>query len=149
MSSITGELLASLFIPMSKQSLNSSELRFAFINLLEEIRRKNKSLKEKDIAEVLKVKRQTLWLYRKGRATPGGEVIKRACDHWKVKLTIKGFEFPGTAFETRKKASQEDLPRQEDLFDALVELTSRNLEAKVVRRVGDSFYLQIRIKDAG
>jgi hypothetical protein len=28
-------------------------------------------------------------------------------------------------------------------------LTSRNLEAKVVGKVGDSFYLQIRIKEAG
>jgi len=69
------------------------------------------------------------------RATPGGEVIKRACDHWNVKLTVNGFEFSGPAFETRKKPPPETL-------------TDQNLEAKVVGKVGASFYLQIRIKDA-
>ncbi len=133
---------------MSKRPPNDTALRFAFIRLLSDVRQRNEGLKEKEIAEVLQVKRQTLWLYTKGRATPGGEVIKRACDHWKVKLTVKGFEFSGAAFETKKKAPQEALPPQPGLFDLLGTLTSRNLEAKVVGRVGDSFYLQIRIKEA-
>jgi hypothetical protein len=82
------------------------------------------------------------------RATPGGEVIKRACDHWNVKLTVNGFEFSGPAFETRKKPPPETLPTQQRLFDLLGTLTDQNLEAKVVGKVGASFYLQIRIKDA-
>ena len=134
---------------MSKRPPKDPALRYAFIRLLSEIRRKDARLKEEEIAEVLKVRRQTLWLYTKGRATPGGEVIKRACDHWKVKLTVKGFEFSGTAFETQKKAPPEVLPAQQTLFDVLGMLTSRNLEAKVVGKVGDSFCLQIRIREAG
>lgn len=133
---------------MSKRSPNDTALRIAFIRLLSEIRERNKGIKKKEIAEKLQIKRQTLWLYAKGRATPGGEVIKRACDHWKLKLTVKGFEFSGEAFETRKKTSPETLPAQQSLFDVLGTLTNRNLEAKVVGKVGDSFYLQIRIKDA-
>jgi len=134
---------------MSKRPPNNTALRYAFIKLLSDVRQRNHRLKEAEIADVLQVKRQTLWLYSKGRATPGGEVIKRACDHWKVKLTVSGFEFSGSAFETKKKAPQEALPAQQDLFDMLGTLTSRNLEAKVVGKVGDSFYLQIRIKEAG
>jgi transcriptional regulator with XRE-family HTH domain len=133
---------------MSKRPPNDTALRYAFIRLLSEVRQKDQRLKEKEIADVLQVKRQTLWLYTKGRATPGGEVIKRACDHWKLKLTVKGFEFTGSAFDTKKKAPQEGLPVQRDLFEVLGTLTSRNLEAKVVGKVGDSFYLQIRIKEA-
>jgi transcriptional regulator with XRE-family HTH domain len=133
---------------MSKRPPKDAALRYAFIRLLSEIRQKNQRLTEKEIAEVLQVKRQTLWLYTKGRVTPGGEVIKRACDHWRVKLTVKGFEFPGSAFETNKRASQEALPVQPVLFDILGTLTSKNLEAKVVGKVGDSFYFQIRIRDA-
>jgi hypothetical protein len=134
---------------MSKRPPKDTALRYAFIRLLSEIKRKDERIKEKDIAQVLQVKRQTLWLYTKGRATPGGEVIKRACDHWKVKLTVKGFEFSGSAFETKKATPQEAPPVQQTLFDLLGTLTSRNLEAKVVGKVGDSFYLHIRIKEAG
>jgi len=133
---------------MSKRPPNDTALRYAFIRLLSEVRQKNDHLRERDIADVLQVKRQTLWLYTKGRATPGGEVIKRACDHWNVKLTVRGFEFPGAAFETKKKAPQEMLPPQAGLFDLLGTLTSRNLEAKVVGRVDDCFLLQIRIREA-
>ncbi len=133
---------------MSKHPLKDTALRCAFIRLLSEIRRRDERLKEKEIAKVLQVKRQTLWLYTKGRATPGGEVIKRACDHWKVKLSIKGFEFSGSAFETAKKAPPESLPSQQMMFDVLGTLTNKNLEAKVVGKVGDSFYLQIRIREA-
>jgi transcriptional regulator with XRE-family HTH domain len=134
---------------LSKTSSKDSALRVAFVRLLSEAREKDKNLNKKRIAEILQVKRQTLWLYTKGRTTPGGEVIKRACDHWKVKLTVKGFEFSGSAFETKKKAPQDSLPTQQTLFDMLGMLTNRNLEAKVVGKVGDSFYLQIRIKEAG
>lgn len=133
---------------MPKNRPKDTALRLAFIKLLSEIREKDKRLNKTKIAEVLQIKRQTLWLYTKGRATPGGEVIKRACDHWKVKLTVKGFEFSGAAFETRKKTPPEGLPTQPSLFDVLGTLTNRNLEAKVVGKVGDSFYLEIRIKNA-
>ena len=134
---------------MSKNPPNDTALRLAFIRLLAEVREKDKKLKKGEIAKILRVKRQTLWLYTKGRATPGGEVIKRACDHWKVKLAVKGFEFPASAFETKKKGPAEVLPVQQTLFDLLGTLTNRNLEAKVVGKVGDSFFLQIRIKEAG
>jgi hypothetical protein len=133
---------------LSKNGPKDTALRLAFIKLLSEIRERDKTLNKAKIAEILQIRRQTLWLYSKGQTTPGGEVIKRACDHWKVRLTVKGFEFSGSAFETRKKAPPEGLPIQRNLFDVLGTLTNQNLEAKVVGKVGDSFYLQIRIKNA-
>jgi len=133
---------------MSKRRPKDMALRDAFVRLLSEVRQRDKNLTVKKITEVLHVKRQTLWLYERKRVTPGGEVIKRACDYWKAKLTVKGFEFSGSAFETTPRVPRESLPTQRSLFDLLETLTSRNLEAKIVGRVGDSFCLQIRIREA-
>jgi hypothetical protein len=48
----------------------------------------------------------------------------------------------------QKRTPQEELPTQQQLLDVLGTLTNRNLEAKVVGKVGDSFCPQIRIREA-
>ena len=99
-------------------------------------------------AEKLGISRQMLRLYLKEMATPGGEVIKRACDEWKLSLSIKGFEFSAGDFVEAKSPKNENEPAQLGLFDLLAKLQDDQLEAQIVGREGDSFYLRVRIKIA-
>jgi hypothetical protein len=100
-------------------------------------------------AEKLGVSRQMLRLYLKELATPGGEVIKKACDEWGLSLSIKGFNFSGDAFASEAKPRKRTKePPQPSLLDLLEKLNKDQLEAQIVGREGDSFYLKLRIKVA-
>lgn len=101
----------------------------------------------KSVAAKLGISRQMLQLYLNRKATPGGEVIKKACDEWQLTLSIKGFEFPGEAFASMPKARRQKLMSNEPgLFDLLDRLNKDQLEAEIVGREGDSYYLRLRIK---
>src|SRR5260370_7969964 len=56
-------------------------------------------------AEMLGVKRQTMWLYLNRRATPGGDVLRKACQLWGISISRKGVEFSLGAFGPEQKAS--------------------------------------------
>jgi len=102
---------------------------------------------KKKAAAVLGVTTQMLRLYLKGKATPGGEVIRRACDEWNLTLSIRGFEFSRDAFgPTQKRRATRNKAIQFSLLDLLEKLRNDQLEAKIVGREGDSFYLELRIK---
>jgi transcriptional regulator with XRE-family HTH domain len=105
-----------------------------------------KDLSKNDAAAKLGISRQMLRLYLKGLATPGGEVIKKACDEWKLSLSIKGFQFSSEDFAKPKSGRSLDEPPQMSLLDLLMKLQNDQLEAEVVGREGDSFYLRLRIK---
>ena len=130
---------------MSKRKHSNTEaLRAEFaLQLATAIKGINKSL----AAKKLGVSRQMLRLYLNEMATPGGEVIKRACDEWRLSLSIKGFQFSGEAFAAdRKPHKREDHLPQLSLLDLLEKLQNDQLEAQIVGREGDSFYLKLRIK---
>jgi len=130
-------------MPKRKHS-NTDELRAEFARQLSNA---IKGTSRKLAAEKLGISRQMLRLYLKGLATPGGEVIKKACDEWRLSLSIKGFQFTGDAFasEVKARGRQEKLP-EPSLFDLLDKLEKNQIEAEVVGREGDSFYLRFRIK---
>lgn len=129
-----------------KRHSNTDALRKEFARQLSAA---TKNLSKKAVAQKLDISRQMLHLYLKGRATPGGEVIKKACDQWNLTLSIKGFEFTGGSFSIDGAAekTQPESP-QPTLFDLLGTLNSDQLEAEIVGREGDSFYLRLRIKAA-
>ena len=130
-------------MPKRKHS-NTDELRAEFARQLTNA---IKGISRKLAADKLGISRQMLRLYLKGMATPGGEVIKKACDEWRLSLSIKGFQFTGDAFasEVKPRGRQEKLP-EPSLFDLLDKLEKNQIEAEVVGREGDSFYLRFRIK---
>jgi transcriptional regulator with XRE-family HTH domain len=98
-------------------------------------------------ADKLGISRQMLRLYLKGLSTPGGEVIQKACDEWHLSLSIKGFDFTGEAFVSEAKPRVREARLVEpSLFDLLDKLQKNQIEAEVVGREGDSFYLRFRIK---
>jgi transcriptional regulator with XRE-family HTH domain len=132
-------------MPKKKHS-NTDELRVEFARKLSAA---TKDISRKLAADKLGISRQMLRLYLKGAATPGGEVIKKACDEWNLSLSIKGFLFTGDAFaqDTKTRERQEELP-EPGLFDLLDKLSKNQIEAEVVGREGDSYYLRFRIKMA-
>jgi transcriptional regulator with XRE-family HTH domain len=129
-----------------KKHSNTDELRAEFAGKLSDAIR---GISKKLAAEKLGISRQMLRLYLKGDATPGGEVIKKACDEWKLSLSIKGFQFSAEDFTGGSKHSKRSSESpQLSLLDLLMKLQNDQLEAEVVGREGDSFYLRLRIKIA-
>jgi transcriptional regulator with XRE-family HTH domain len=96
-------------------------------------------------AEMLGVKRQTMWLYLNRKATPGGDILRRACQLWGISITRKGVEFSPGAFGPDRKAAGPP-PKQMGLFDALEMLRDAKLEAEVIGKSGEYFDLRIRIR---
>jgi transcriptional regulator with XRE-family HTH domain len=130
-------------MPKKKHS-NTDELRAEFARRLSDA---IKDISRKLAADKLGISRQMLRLYLKGMATPGGEVIKKACDEWHLTLSIKGFQFTGDAFASEAKSQdRQRKPPEPGLFDLLDKLEKDQLEAEIVGREGDSFYLRLRIK---
>jgi transcriptional regulator with XRE-family HTH domain len=127
-----------------KSSENTAALRAEFASQLAKAIR---GLSKREAAEKLGVTRQMLNRYLKGKSTPGGEIIKRACDEWKLTLSVRGFDFKGGAFEARpRRRSEATKAAQLSLLDLLDKIRNDQLEAKIVGREGDSFYLRLRIK---
>lgn len=127
-----------------KRHSNTEALRAEFANKL---RAAIQGVSKKSAADKLGISRQMLRLYLKGKATPGGEVIKKACDEWQMALSIKGFEFTGEAFVSNpKRRSSRQRPPEPGLFDLLDRLEKNQLEAEIVGREGDCYYLRLRIK---
>jgi transcriptional regulator with XRE-family HTH domain len=99
-----------------------------------------------EAAAQLGVRRQTLWLYLNEKSMPGGEVLRKACQHWKLSLNIKGFGFTSAAFGPPKDKPQK--VEQYDLFRALNQIEEKQIKTTVVRRVGEFVELRVRIKVA-
>lgn len=127
-----------------KSSENTDALRTEFAAQLSKAIR---GLSKKAAANKLKITPQMLNRYLKGKSTPGAEVVKRACDEWKLTLSVRGFEFKGGAFDTPpRRRSEAARLAQLNLVDLLDKIRNDQLEAKIVGREGDSFYLELRIK---
>jgi len=128
---------------MSKKA-NDPELRSEIARQLKDAINA-KGLTRSEAAEILQIKRQTLWLYLTAKCTPGGEILKRACQSLGMTLRFKDYDFGAEAFGP-SSGNSAPLPQQMGLFQALEELTSEQLETKVVGRVGEYFELKVRIK---
>lgn len=126
-----------------KKHSNTDALREEFAQKLSAAIEK---ISKKSAAEKLGISRQMLLLYLKGKSTPGGEVIKKACDEWHLTLSIKGFEFTGEAFASGigPRRARSKLP-EAGLFDLLDGLKKNQLQAEIVGRDGNSYYLRLRI----
>lgn len=98
-----------------------------------------------EAATKLGVSRQMLNRYLSATATPGGDVIRRACAEWNLTFSVRGFEFTEDTFEGQRKLP-EKRAEQLGLFDLLDRIQNEPLQAKIVRREGDSLYLELRLK---
>jgi len=104
-----------------------------------------RGLSKTEAAAQLRISRQTLWLYLNEKATPGGEVLERACQLWGLSITYKGVQFKKGAFAPEVKPRR-TAGRQLSLLDLLEKLKDDQLETEVVGRVGEYFELRVRIR---
>jgi transcriptional regulator with XRE-family HTH domain len=130
---------------MSKHG-SDSELRREIARRLKEAIQAN-HLTKAQAADLLKVKRQTLWLYLNGKVTPGGEVLRRAFEHWGLKLVLGELVITKESFGPKMELDQR-IPEQLSLLDQLDKLSNDQLEVTAVGRRGDYFEFKIRIKTA-
>jgi transcriptional regulator with XRE-family HTH domain len=128
---------------MSKQG-SDSELRKEIARRLKEAISDN-HLTKSQAAQLLKVKRQTLWLYLNAKVTPGGEVLRRAFEHWGIKLVLGALVITKESFGPKVELDRR-VPEQLSLLDQLDKLSSDQLEVTAVGRRGDYFEFKIRIK---
>src|SRR5258708_1409323 len=81
-----------------------------------------KGLNRYEAANLLQIKRQTLWLYLKEKSTPGGEILKRACQLLGMTVHFKDYNFGPEAFAGPPSENAPPVPQQMGLFQALEEL---------------------------
>ena len=130
---------------MSKRS-SDTELRNAIVAGLKAALRDFK-LTKSDAAQKLGIKRQTLWLYLKGKVTPGGEVLRRAFELWGLKIVLGGYTITKESFGPIVKHQEVARPiEQFSLLDQLENLNSEQLEVEAVGRRGEYFEFKIRIR---
>src|SRR5882724_3517638 len=127
---------------MSKRRADS-ELRQEIASRLKDAIRDN-NLTNTKAAELLNVKRQTLWLYLKEKATPGGDVLRRAFELWGIRLELSGCIITKESLGPEPQPRQK-LPEQLSLLDLLDRLEDRQLEATVIGSREDYFELKVRI----
>ena len=128
---------------MSKQR-SDSEFRRAVASALLGAIRANKLTKSK-AADLLKVERQTLWLYLRGKATPGGDVLRRAFEMWDLKIELGTCVITKESFGPRIEAPQ-GVAEQLSLLDQLERLSGDQMEVAPMGRRGEYFEFRIRIK---
>lgn len=130
---------------MSKRT-SDSELRREIASRLKDAISGN-HLTKSQAADLLKVKRQTLWLYLKGKVTPGGEVLRRAFELWGIRLVLGTLVITKESFGPKIEPDPR-IPEQLSLLDQLDRLSNDQLEVTAVGRRGDYFEFKIRIKTA-
>ena len=119
-----------------------SEIARRFGQAIEE-----RHLSKTEAAKNLGITRQTLWLYLNAKATPGGDVLKKACKSWEITISRKGAEFSAGAFGPEREPAPKR-PKQLDLFKALEILREAKFETELVARSNQYFEIRIRIQSS-
>ena len=105
-------------------------------------------------AEEIGVSRQALYQYLNSRATPKGDVLRRACVKWGITLDYRGMRLSEDQFKKSVPKQDQD-EMQLSLLDALNVLRDRNLTVRVERKgptaqgEAPTLELTIAIKFAG
>jgi hypothetical protein len=108
---------------------------------------------KKDAALTLRVSRQMLDQYLKGRATPGPDVVLRAMKAWSFTLRYRGKEVGASYFdrepeEPARKAESPAMQLALPLAEVIAQLDQRDLAIAITRKGVDSIQLQVSIKFA-
>jgi hypothetical protein len=94
-------------------------------------------------ARQLGISRQAMNLYLREKATPGSEILRRACLLYNLKLDVGWQTLDSGSFRNPKP--QAAPPVQLTIFDAISEVVDRQLEVKVLRKGVHSIDLKVSI----
>jgi transcriptional regulator with XRE-family HTH domain len=109
-----------------------------------------KKVSKKEAALTLRVSRQMLDQYLKGRATPGPDVVLRAMRAWNFTLKYRGREVGASYFDRTSEKKVEFTPTQLTLplAQVIAQLDQRDLAIDITKKGADSIQLQVSIKFA-
>jgi transcriptional regulator with XRE-family HTH domain len=98
-------------------------------------------------ANQLGISRQALSLYLKGKVTPSADVVRRACTVFKLSMNVRGQLVSSATYEhSVDRLRVEALPLQLPLLpEALQNLSNRQLDVQVLRKIGDALELRVII----
>jgi len=94
-------------------------------------------------AATLGVCKQAMSLYLNEKATPGSEVLRRACLLWNLSFEVEGTVVNSSSF--RQLAPQPPRPVQLSLPKAISEMKNQQLTVKVLRKGPTSVDLEVSI----
>jgi transcriptional regulator with XRE-family HTH domain len=127
-----------------KAGISESEkrLRVAFARALS-IAIGNRRGAQSRAARQLGTSRQAISLYIRHKATPGPEILRRACTELNLALELGGFRLDAGGFPKAQKALP--VPEQTSIFDAISEVANEQLNVKVLRKGAHSIDLKVSI----
>ena len=94
-------------------------------------------------AEKLGISRQAVNLYLNQKATPGPDILRRACDTWKLVLEIEHTTIDASSFSAHLGPRLE--PQQISLFRALTLVEDKQLKVEVMKKSADTLDLKVSI----
>lgn len=94
----------------------------------------------------LRISRQALSLYLSEKATPSGEVVRRACKRWGLTLNVEGHVVSEKSYPPQSPGPVPAHALQLPLLpDALDSLKDSHLKVRIVRKLADSVELEVKI----
>lgn len=98
-------------------------------------------------AHQLGISRQSMHKYLKGSVTPRADVVSRACLRWNLTMNVYGQVLSAGGFGLPREPKLAS-PIQLTFSDMLQSLQDHNLDIRIIRAVGKSLELKVRIKFA-
>ena len=118
------------------------ELKNEFASRIRELLR---SFPAQTIADVLGVKRQTVYNYRDAKNAPSPEVIRRAMEYWPgFTLRYRGKVWALQQYARRPSLAQKP-SLQLGLWDAIEKLNSESVQIEILKKEASSVQLGVRI----
>jgi transcriptional regulator with XRE-family HTH domain len=97
-------------------------------------------------ADELRISRQAISLYLKEKTTPSAEIMRRICQRWNLTLNIEGNIVSESSYSSHQSSPIMAPPLQLSLLpDAIDSLRDEDVRVKIVRKIGDSIDLEVKI----
>ena len=108
---------------------------------------KTKGLTRKAAAKELGVTRQSLYLYTKGKVSPGPDVVRKAMELWKIDLTYRGYRLSlqDLSVPVGPTLVPPPLPVQMTLWDAIKKLDNQSVKVEIKDKNQNSIELNVSI----
>ena len=133
-------------VSMARPKGNDKDFNVAFSAKLRQAI-EDRGLSVAAAAKELGVCRQSLYNYLSGHTTPGGNLVRTACQKWAIALDHNGFHvdascFPGPQLEASPLAEQLQLP----LMEAIQNLADENVTINIRRKDSGSVTFEVQLK---
>jgi transcriptional regulator with XRE-family HTH domain len=107
---------------------------------------RNHRISKAQAARDLRVSRQMLYQYLAGKSLPKHDVLRRACEVWKLQLNYKEFIVTATSFPQPERQRPMTQPKQLDLLAAVEALRNEDLDLKILRKTNGRIELKLELR---